>query len=83
MRLTIEIPDALGASIAAEAAAEGRAPEALALDALAEHMAELLEIRARLLRGEADIAAGRTVPNDAVMAEMRDWAAGIKNRTLG
>jgi len=80
MRLTIDIPDALGADIVAMAAAEGRAPEAVALDALASHIAEQLELRARLLRGEADIAAGRVVPHDVVMAEMRDWAAGMRTR---
>lgn len=79
MRLTIDLPEELGASIAALATAEGRAPEAVALDALASHMAEQLELRARMLRGEADIAAGRVVSNELVMAEMRDWAARLRN----
>ena len=68
--LTITLTPDLGASLAELARAEGRAPESVALDAIAEHVAAALEMRARILRGEADIAAGRVVPHEEVMADL-------------
>jgi predicted transcriptional regulator len=68
--LTITLTPALGEGLAEVARAEGREPESVALDAIAEHVAATLEMRARILRGEADIAAGRTVPHEEVMADL-------------
>ena len=68
--LTITLTPDLGASLAELARAEGRAPESVALDAIAEHVAAALEMRARILRGEADIAAGRVVPHEEVLADL-------------
>lgn len=68
--LTITLTPDLGARLAELARAEGRAPESVALDAIAEHVAAALEMRARILRGEADIAAGRVVPHEEVMADL-------------
>lgn len=68
--LTISLPGSIGDSLAEVARVEGRAPESVALDAIAGHVAAALELRAKIIRGEADIAAGRTVPHEEVMAEL-------------
>ncbi|MGX9965171.1 CopG family ribbon-helix-helix protein [Roseomonas sp. F4] len=71
MNLTVSLPETIGDALAEMARAEGRAPESLVLDAVAEHVAASLEMRARILRGEADLAAGRIVPHEEVMASLR------------
>jgi predicted transcriptional regulator len=68
--LTVTLPASIGESLADVARAEGRAPESVAVDAIAEHVAAALELRAKILRGEADVAAGRVVPHEEVMADL-------------
>jgi predicted transcriptional regulator len=75
MPLTVALPTSIGTALADLARAEGRSPEAVAVDAIAEHCAMLLEMRAKILRGEADIAAGRTFPHEEVMADLREIVA--------
>jgi predicted transcriptional regulator len=68
--LTVTVPDAVGESLADVARHEGRTAESVAADAIAEHVAAALELRAKILRGEADIAAGRVIPHEEVMEEL-------------
>jgi predicted transcriptional regulator len=69
-KLTVTLTPGLGESLADVARAEGRSPESVALDAITEHVAAALQMRARILRGEADIAAGRVVPHEEVIADL-------------
>ena len=68
--LTIALPPAIHAALADVARSEGRPIESVAVDAIAEHVASSFELRARILRGTADIAAGRVVPHEEVMADL-------------
>ena len=68
--LTVTLPASIGEGLADVARAEGRAPESVAVDAIAEHVAAALELRAKILRGEAHVAAGRVVPHEEVMADL-------------
>jgi predicted transcriptional regulator len=82
-RLTVTLTPGLGETLAEIARAEGRSPELVALDAITEHVAANLEMRAKILRGEADIAAGRVVSHEEAMAELArviDAADKTKNR---
>lgn len=77
MPLTVALPASIGSALADVARAEGRSPEAVALDAIAEHCAMLLEMRAKILRGEADVAAGRVVSHEEVMADLDRMIATV------
>ncbi|MBR0653611.1 hypothetical protein [Plastoroseomonas arctica] len=83
MRLTLDLPEALSAGIAALAASEGRSPEAVALAVPSWRIADFEEARAELAQAEADIAAGLIMPHDEVMEEMRGWAAALRARKPG
>ena len=68
--LTITLPASIGTGLADVARTEGRAPESVAVDAIAEHVACAMEMRAKILRGEADFAAGRVVEHEEVVADL-------------
>jgi predicted transcriptional regulator len=71
MNLTVSLPQTTGDALSDMARAEGRAPGSLVLDTVAEHVAASLEMWARILRGGADLAAGRVVPHEEVIAGLR------------
>jgi predicted transcriptional regulator len=50
----------------------------VAVDAIAEHRAMPLEMRAKILRGEADIAAGRSFSHKEVRADLRGIVAAAR-----
>ncbi|TCZ59812.1 CopG family ribbon-helix-helix protein [Roseicella aquatilis] len=68
--ITVTLTPGLGEDLAEIARREGRSAESVALDAITEHVAVSLEMRASILRGEADVAAGRTVAHEEVMADL-------------
>jgi predicted transcriptional regulator len=70
--LTIALPPGLAASLADLAQGAGRSPESVAIDAIAEHVAVALEMRASIQRGQADVVAGRVVSHEDVMADLAD-----------
>jgi len=80
MRLTLELDDALAAKLTARAAAEHTTPEALTAAMLALGLEDPDPLDAAIAAGEADLAAGRTIPHEAVMAELDTWLAGITSR---
>jgi len=82
-QIQVELPDAVGRALADLARAEGRAPESVAVDAIAEHVAAAFELRAAILRGEADVAAGRVVGHEAVMAGLDQIIAAAKRGAPG
>ncbi|WP_439595103.1 CopG family ribbon-helix-helix protein [Falsiroseomonas sp.] len=79
--LTVSLPPTLSDALAEMARAEGRPPESLVVDAVAQHVASALELRACILRGEADLAAGRVVPHEEVMADLDAIIAAAEERT--
>jgi predicted transcriptional regulator len=68
--IRVEVPDELAARLSELATVMRSTPEALLLQAVEDLVAARDDIRARIERGMADIAAGRTVPHEQVMAEM-------------
>ncbi|MBY0331835.1 MAG: hypothetical protein K2X49_14320 [Acetobacteraceae bacterium] len=68
--LKVTLTPGLSETLAEIARTEGRSPELVALDAITEHVAANLEMRAKILRGEADIAAGRVLSHEEAMAEL-------------
>jgi predicted transcriptional regulator len=78
MPMTVALPASIGAAPSDLARAEGRSPEAVAVDAIAEHRAMPLEMRAKILRGEADIAAGRSFSHKEVRADLRGIVAAAR-----
>jgi predicted transcriptional regulator len=76
--IALALPHPIGDSLADVARYEGRTPEAVALDAIAEHCAAMLEMRAKILRGEADVAAGRIASHEEVMADLNAIVAAAR-----
>ena len=70
--LALEIPSTIHKALTEIARVEGRTLQSVAVDAIAEHCAAALEMRASILRGEADVAAGRMIPHEDVIAGLRD-----------
>ena len=69
--LKLQLPAAIHDALADIARGQGRSPQSVALDAIAAHCAAALELRASILRGEADFAAGRVVDHEDVIAGLR------------
>ncbi|HYZ31686.1 MAG TPA: ribbon-helix-helix protein, CopG family [Crenalkalicoccus sp.] len=78
--LSVNLSDDLAERLQRMAREARSTPEDLILAALRERLAEEDALAAAIARGEADIAAGRVVPHEEVMRELREWAAGLRAR---
>jgi predicted transcriptional regulator len=78
MNLTVSLPQSTGDAVTDMARAQGRAPASLVLDAVAEHVAASPGMCARILRGDANLAAGRVVPHEKVIAGLRGIVAATR-----
>ena len=68
-RLTLELPDDVAARLESIAAAQGRAAEDMAREAVTLFTVRAEAFEAFVAEGEADLAAGRVVPMEEVFAE--------------
>jgi predicted transcriptional regulator len=78
--MTIMLPPGLKADLEAVAAASGNTAQTVVVDALAQRIAAHHDLRAKLAIAEADVAAGRLVPHEQVMAEMEALIAHARNK---
>lgn len=76
----IELPDELARRLADLAAVEGTTVEALLTQLAAEFLDHHEAFNAAIAAGEADVAAGRVVAHEDIMAEMHEWARALRRR---
>ena len=79
-RISVDLPDEVAEALTRAALSLGSTPDALLLEATRDFLAEQLAYDAALAESEAEMAAGREVPHEEVMAEMRSWAADLRAR---
>jgi len=81
--LRIDVPDEIARHLSELAAVMRSTPEALVRQAIEELVSARDDIRMRIERGLADIAAGRTVPHEQVMAELEAAIDEAERRRAG
>ena len=80
VRISVELPDEVAARLRQVAGEMQSSPETLLVQAAEAMLADRDAFAAVVTEGEADLAAGREVPHEEVMREMRDWAAELRRR---
>ena len=78
---SVELPDDVADALRAVASGMQSSPERLLAEAARGLLAEHAALEATIARGEADIAAGRVVEHEVVMAELRQWAQDLRTRS--
>jgi predicted transcriptional regulator len=83
VRISVELPDEVAEALARKAADSMTTIESVAAGTLAEAVRDEAALHAALEEAEAELAAGKGVPHEAVMDEMRNWAAAMRKRVVG
>jgi predicted transcriptional regulator len=76
----IDLPDEQAARLSALATFRSTTPEQLLADLAQSLLDDAAALEAALAESEAEMAAGRDVPHEEVMADMRRWAADLRDR---
>lgn len=77
---SVELPEDVADALRAVANGMQSSPERLLADAARGLLADHAAMEAAIARGEADVAAGRVVPHEEVMAELEEWARALRMR---
>ena len=72
-RVSLDLPDEMAEALGRMAAARGLPEGEIVVEALALLAAQEAEIERRIEQGRGDIAAGRFVEHDQVVAWLRSW----------
>ena len=83
VRISVELPEEVAEALARAAAERQSTREAMLVEAARAFVAADDAFDAAVAEGEADLEAGREVPHEEVMQEMRDWAAELRRRHAG
>lgn len=83
VRISVELPEDVAAALARAAAERQSTREAMLVEAARAFVTADDSLDAALAEGEADLEAGREVPHEEVVQEMRDWAAALRRRHAG
>ncbi len=77
-RISVEVPDELGERLSAFAARSHSSEADIVRRALQETLEAADELADMIAHGQADIAAGRVVAHEDVMAELEAWARQLR-----
>jgi len=83
VRISVDLPEEVAEALGRLASARSSTPEAELARIASRAVAARIELQRRLDDGLADLAAGRTVPNDDVMAELDAWVEEVESGQRG
>ncbi len=81
VRISIDLPEEVAERLRQAAGEMQSSPERLLAQAAEAMLAERDAFEAAIAEGEADVAAGRVVPHEEVLREMKDWAQSVRARS--
>jgi predicted transcriptional regulator len=78
VKISVELRDDIAAGLSRLALDRASTPEALLSAWVTESMLARQELEARATEARADLAAGRTLSHEDVMADLEKWATTIE-----
>ena len=80
VRMSVELPDQVAEALGRIASGSQSTPEALLAGLASRMVAARADLDRMIDEGLADLAPGRVVPHEAVMAELDGWAGELETR---